>query len=162
MSTHTIAVSQTIKQPRAKVWGLLSDFPNIYKYNPNVKKSYSINSKTSGVGAERKCELYDPGMWLVERVVEEREGEMVKIEIVKSTFPINNPMATIYLEDAGEGTKVKMEMEFDNKIPLIGGLVAKFMLKPMMEKRLGALILALGTYLVTGEEVTNKTELAQE
>ena len=47
-----------IDASRQKVWDqALKDFGDIYLWNPGVSKSHTTNSKPTGLGAERHCDL---------------------------------------------------------------------------------------------------------
>ena len=64
-----ITVEKDVEAPVDAVWAVLADFPNIADWNGGVKKSFSTNDQTDGVGATRHCDL-SPAGGLEETVVE--------------------------------------------------------------------------------------------
>ena len=156
---NNLTVSQIVDFPKGLVWDLFNDFPNVYRFNPNVKKSYSLNKQRSGIGAERQCDLYQKNQWIKERIIDQVDGEMIKIDAYESSMPIKNPRATLYFKEKEYKTEIIMEMGFDNKIPIIGSVIAHFMIKPMMTRMLNNFLIGVGKHLESGQIVTNKTNL---
>ncbi len=160
MSQHTLHIQGEVHHPRAAVWDLLKNFPNIYTFDPNVKYSFNLDhSPIEGVGARRQCNLYRAGQWIREEVTEQIDGQKMVIIVYEGTMPIKNVVATISLTDHSRGTLVDFVMTFDNKIPLIGTMMANMMIKPMMTKSIKGFIAGMDHHLTTGEQVTNKTKL---
>ena len=54
---RNLKIERTVRAPRAAVWAVLADYPNIADWNVGVEKSYAIGDLTEGVGAVRHCDL---------------------------------------------------------------------------------------------------------
>lgn len=58
---RNITIERTVAAPRANVWAVLADYPNISAWNDGVENSYAIGDALEGVGAKRHCELTPSG-----------------------------------------------------------------------------------------------------
>ena len=79
---------------------VLADFPNIAAWSSGVKMSFSTSESTSGVGAQRHCDLAPFGA--LEETVKEWEEErrlVVNIDSVKK-LPMSRGVATFLLNAA--------------------------------------------------------------
>lgn len=110
--------------PRAAVWSVLSDFPNISRWNGGVANSIATSEAVGGVGATRHCDL-SPAGELEERVVEwEPEGRMVvSIESAKK-LPIKSGLVTFTLIDDGPTTSsTRINYQYHTKWGPLGSLM---------------------------------------
>lgn len=71
-----------IEASPARVWEVLADFGNVYRWNPNVSASHSTSVASGGVGATRHCDL--KGGSIEERIVEWRDGRSLTLEIYEA------------------------------------------------------------------------------
>ena len=147
-----------IDAPRQEVWDkAMADFGNIYKWNPNVPKSYSTNSKSTGLGAERHCDLDPQGKNSIEeRVVQWNEGEMMEVLITdgKGTPPWKNPTAKIELFDEKGGTRFRFTFSYGMKLGPIGKLMDRFMIQPQFGPVIAQLPAGLKHYMETGQKAS--------
>ncbi len=58
---RSISTTSIITAPRSAVWAVLADFPNVADWNNGVKKSFSTSEASSGVGAQRHCDIAPAG-----------------------------------------------------------------------------------------------------
>ena len=66
----------TINAPQEKVWAVLADLGNIYRWNPGVSHSYTTSENSKGEDATRHCDIERPLKgYLEERAFDWREGE---------------------------------------------------------------------------------------
>lgn len=152
-----VAVKRIIQRPVEEVWPLLSDFANTHTYNPEVLSSRSINGKSSGLGAVRRCE-FDPqgNRWTQEEIVEFDEAERMYVLEIKdgpAKPPIDKVAVEMSATSAGPNeTEVTATARLSgwgvrqNLMAWVGG----FALRPV----LGRVLAGLDHYLETGEKIT--------
>jgi hypothetical protein len=112
------------------VWAVLADFPNIADWNGGVKKSYSTGDATSGVGAQRHCDLAPTGA-LEETIREWTPEERVVISIDSTKkAPVKSGLGTFTLEGDGDSTTVSLVYDFQPRFGPIGTLIG-----PLLDKQ---------------------------
>ena len=127
---RNITIERTVAAPRASVWAVLADYPNIADWNDGVQKSHAIGEAVEGVGAQRQCELTQGAMR--ETVTEWVPDEKMVIAIDKiEKMPVSDAQMTFTLADRGEKTSVTMSYEYDPKGGPFGFLVAAMLSRPM-------------------------------
>lgn len=100
MTERLITIEQQIAAPRADVWRVLADFPNIADWNSGVKVSRATSSATGGIGATRHCDLAPAG-GLDETVTDWQDEQRLVISIDKATVvPIDHAQITFVLESS--------------------------------------------------------------
>ncbi|MFT5586391.1 MAG: hypothetical protein ACI9VR_003989 [Cognaticolwellia sp.] len=147
----SITVSRNLAVPVQEVWAKLADFGGIHRYSAGVEHS-PINPGTpsSGVGAERKCQLYD-GNHIQERVTEFVENERLALDVFDTSMPISNASARFDLVGTLSGsTELTMTMDYTVKFGPIGWLMDNLMLRNAMTSSLNNLLAALEHHLTTG------------
>lgn len=155
---HQFTVERIVNVPHARAWEVAAAFADIYLYNPSVPKSYTINAQTTGLGAERRCELNSSGtQWVEERISAWDAGKTTyTVDIVRGTtpLPVNNAGATISVQplDANR-SKVSMAFSYRPKFGPVGALMNPVMIKPMMKKLVNGIVDGMKHYLETGQEV---------
>ncbi len=79
---RNVKIERAVAAPRAVVWAVLADYPNIDDWNDGVMKSVALGDATEGVGAQRQCELAPNGaMKMRETVAEWVAEEKMVIDI---------------------------------------------------------------------------------
>ncbi len=101
----------TVDAPPARVWAVLADFGTIERWSPVVEKSYCTTEQTTGVGAERHCDLNPRGA-VEERVLESNPEMLLGIH-VEAGGPIVSQRSHFRLRPEGGGTAVTMAIEFE-------------------------------------------------
>ena len=59
MSTFSTRIQ--INAPKEKVWEVLAELGDVYKWNPGVSHSYSTSESSQGEGVTRHCDLQSSG-----------------------------------------------------------------------------------------------------
>ncbi|MEM9566165.1 MAG: SRPBCC family protein [Actinomycetota bacterium] len=128
---RNITIERTVAAPRASVWAVLADHPNIADWNDGVEKSDAVGDAIEGVGAKRVCELTPSGAMretVAEWVPEERM--VIAIDQIQK-MPVNDAGMTFALADRGAGTSVTMSYDCEPKGGPFGFLVAAMLSRPM-------------------------------
>ena len=126
-----ISVTRNIAAPRARVWAVLADFPNIADWNGGVKKSFATSEATAGVGATRHCDLSPAGA-LEETITDWQPEERMVVRIDSaSRLPIKTGLVTFILDDGGSHTDTTLHYAFETKWGPVGRLMG-----PLMDSQL--------------------------
>lgn len=150
-----VIVSKRINAPIDEVWASWDDFANIYKFNPNLTKSYLLGdeNKATRVGSRRQCDLNDNKNWLREEIIEYRPNERLKIDIYDSSMPIKSMLATVEFEKISDNrTRIRFTSEFEPKLGLLGKLMLPLM-RRQFTSMLQALLDANAEYVERGQVV---------
>lgn len=103
MTDRLITIEQQIAAPRADVWRVLADFPNIADWNSGVKVSRATSSATGGIGATRHCDLIPAG-GLDETVTDWQDEQRLVISIDKAQLAKGFAGFLVDLERAAQRT----------------------------------------------------------
>ncbi len=148
MSSNTVIKEEIkINVPKDKVWNVLSDLSGIQNFHPGVKKSYYVTDQKEGIGAARVCELKPMGS-IKETAVEWSEGQLMSltIESLEKAPPLKNAYGRIKLEKDGNDTVASLEMGYELKFGILGGLMNSMMVKPQFQKVVPAMLKGLKNY----------------
>ena len=107
----SVSSEVTVHAPPTRVWEVLADFGTIERWSPVVAKSYCTTEQTTGVGAERHCDLYPRGA-LEERVLESDPETLLGIH-VDAGGPIVSQRSDFRLRPEGGDTTVTMTIDFE-------------------------------------------------
>ena len=124
-------IGRTVAAPRANVWAVLADYPNIDAWNDGVQNSYAIGEATEGVGAQRQCELTPSGA--MRETVREwvpEEKMVIALDQIKKV-PLKAATMTFTLADNGENTAFTMSYDYDPKGGPLAFVVAAMLSRPM-------------------------------
>lgn len=149
---HTLIISRDMPYDADRVFSLLDDFSNTWVYHPIVRSSDSVNGIERGLGAARRCELYD-GQSVQERVTEHDPGaRRYVVEVFDhGPFPTRHMVVTIEVEPTGaEACRVSYTQEFQVKYGPMGWLMGELAMKRAMGKMLGSLLEGVERHLETG------------
>ncbi|MDH3681316.1 MAG: SRPBCC family protein [Acidimicrobiia bacterium] len=126
-----ITVSRDLAAPRAAVWGVLADFPNIADWNGGVKKSFATSEATEGVGATRHCDLAPLGG--LEETIKEWEPEERLVVSIDSAakLPIKSGLATFTLDESDAATSARVEYSYETRFGPVGAALG-----PLLDKQL--------------------------
>ena len=103
-----------IEASRDKVWDVIADLGSVSVWNPALADSHYTSEAKEGVGAARHCDFPDGG-YVKERALEWRPGEAFTLDIYEGTVPFASATAGLSLADDGDGTIVKLTLEYDLK-----------------------------------------------
>ena len=127
---RSINTTSVIAAPRSAVWAVLADFPNVADWNTGVKKSYSTSEASSGVGAQRHCDIAPAGQ-LSETIRQWEPENMMAISIdTAKKMPITYALGTFTLTDDGDSTSVRLDFEYRPRFGPIGKLIS-----PLLDKQ---------------------------
>ncbi len=87
---HTFRVTRDLDHSATAVWELLANFADTYVYHPVVAFSESVNGQRTGLGAQRRCDLYSGGS-VQERIVAYRDSPYQDLEDLKERTGITVP-----------------------------------------------------------------------
>ena len=131
---RSINVSRRIPSAPLKVWAVLADFPNIVTWNTGAAKSFGTSESTSGVGAQRHCDLAPFGE-LEETVKEWGDTRRMAISIgAARKLPIAHGEVTFVLSPAGNGTEISVNYAYKPKFGVLGQIMANLALDRQPKK----------------------------
>ena len=113
--TRNITVERAVAAPRAAVWEVLADYPNISDWSPGVLNSHAIGDQLDGVGAQRQTELAPDGSMRMRETVAEwvaEERMAIAIDEIEQQ-PVTSATMTFTLADDGESTLITMGYDYE-------------------------------------------------
>lgn len=150
-----------VNAPSKQVWEVMANLGDIYKFNPNVSKSYYNTTQKQGIGAARICELRPAGK--VEEVAtqwDEGKGFTLKINPIEKAPPLKNFYASLSLVSAGAGgTQVTVTMKYETKLGVVGQVLNALMIKAQMQRAIEQLLEGLKLNVEQGIEVKDTHSL---
>ncbi|MGH1416162.1 MAG: SRPBCC family protein [Pelagimonas sp.] len=149
-----VTVTRVIKAPLADVWASWDDYANIYRFNPNLTKSYLIGENgETGLGATRQCDMVDGKNYIRERIVEHRPQQRLVVDIYDGSLPLKQAQAEVSLRAVSQTeTEISFTMRFTPKMGLLGRLMVPLM-KPQFRKSIVSLMDGNQAYVERGELV---------
>ena len=137
------------------VWRILSDFGNVYRYNPSVPTSCSTGEESSGLGATRHCDLAPFGS-VEERIIEFEEGSRLVVDIFDSEKlpPFEHSIADLKIESEGTGTRFVGTLDYQLKGGALGRALNSAGARRSFEKAWTRFTAGLKYYAETGNEVS--------
>ncbi len=132
-----IELTKQVDAPIEDVWKAWDDFGNIANFHPGLESSHLLGgSETTGLGAERQCNLKDGKNYIQERIVDYVPNKRLSIDIYSGTMPLKSAQATVELKGLGVNrTEVRMKMDYRMKFGVLGRLMGQLM-KPQFRKLL--------------------------
>ena len=147
-----VRVSKRVKVPAGRVWEVLSDYGNIYKFHPKVKASSILTGNDRGLGAKRRCEFHDKSS-VVEEITEWEEGKGFSLVLSEISMPLKRAEASMRVAPLGsDASTVTISMDYDVKYGPMGRLMDLMMMRGMMRKMFSQLIEGLEEYALSGGE----------
>ena len=131
---RSIKVSRKIPAAPAKVWAVLADFPNIASWNTAVAKSFATSDSTSGIGAQRHCDLAPFGE--LEETIKEWDDERrmtIGIDSAKK-LPLAHGEVTFVLSPVDDATEVGISYAYKPKFGLLGQVMGRLVLDGQFTK----------------------------
>ncbi len=152
---HTVVVTREMNFPANTVWNLLDDFAGTWVYHPVVRHSEAVNGVKRGLGAARRCDLYD-GTSVQEKITRYNPQEMrYHVEVFDhGPFPTTHMDVTIeVVQTAPQKSLVRYTCRFKVKYGPMGWLMGKAAMGPKMRQMLGKVLEGVETHLDTGRVV---------
>lgn len=146
----------------AEVWGVLSDFGNVYRFNPSVPTSHLTSDARNGLGATRHCDLIIPGASVEERIIDWVDEESYQVEIYQGTRtpPAETVQARLSVRAEGDRTIARMQMAYKLKGGVVGQAMDRVLVRRQYVKAATGLLAGLKHYIERGEEVTHSRVVA--
>jgi len=151
----------TINASKQKVWDIVSNLGDIYKFHPGVSKSYYTTEEAEGVGAARICELLPAGK-ILETVKnwEEGSGFLLQIDPIEKAPPVKNFCGHFELEEINHhSTKVSLTIRYRMKLGIAGNILNKLVIRSKMEDGIEDLLTGLRVYTEKGLEIKDTISL---
>ena len=148
-----VTVTKTIKVPAERVWKIISDFQNIQIFHPMVDHVDKLSEAGSGVGAKRRCNMYNKQS-AVEEVLSWSEGKGYTVSVEATMMPVRNATARMSVEPNGaHSSNAGIEMTYTPKWGVVGWVMDLFMIRPMMRRTFSKVIDGLELHATTGQAV---------
>ncbi|MEN8131747.1 MAG: SRPBCC family protein [Pseudomonadota bacterium] len=134
-----VSVQTSVRAPVERVFASWNDeFQDIYKFNPGLSHSHILQDSpsSSGKGALRQCDMKDGKNWIREKVIGYQKNKQLVIDVYDSTMPVKSAMGTLdFGSDGPNQTSVRMTMQFEPKMGILGKLMI-----PMMKKQFASML----------------------
>lgn len=148
-----VTISRRINAGINNVWNAWFDFGNIHSFHPGVKHSSIIAGPSSGVGAARRCDLYD-GTHTEEVVTDFEFDSYMTWEMTEMPFPLKAADVRLDFDENGkESTDLVMTFRADLKLGPVGWLLGQLVVKRLVKKNLGKVLDSLNDHFRTGQLV---------
>lgn len=108
-----------IAAPRSAVWQALANLGALADYDPGVKAVSVVGDLTSGLGAQRKCELRPKG-WFIEQVVTWEPESALAFQLQTCSLPVASLRHDYALTDDAGATRVEQVMTYQLKYRGVG------------------------------------------
>lgn len=150
-----------IEASKERVWESVADFGNTYLWNPSVTHSRLTSDAPSGIGATRHCDLTISKASIEERVVDWVENEQLRVEIFggRRTPPFKEAWGRFTLENVPGGTLTKLQLHYELKGGILGGLIDRLMVRRQYGKGLKLALAGLKYHVETGDLVETGTRV---
>ena len=135
----------TINASKEKVWEVIADFGNVYKWTPSVVKSYYTTQATAAVGAARHCDIVG-GFAVEESITGWEEGSRMDID-VEGAGPTMHVSWSV--SPAGDGAVATLTVEFE----MDGAEADRIALEERMRYIMDQSLAGLKYHVETGEVI---------
>lgn len=141
--THEVLIAA----PRQLVWDTLSTLDLLATYDPGTKTSALFGEQSSGVGAERRCEV--SGGWFVERVTAWEPGKTLAFALVSCSFPVTALRHDYALSESEGSTLVTQVMTYQLKYGPVGRAMDAVILRRQWDRGIRAFLAGLKGHVET-------------
>lgn len=133
----TIRNEIDIQAPPQQVWDVLASLDGLDAYDPAVSTSSIIGDKSSGLGAQRRCEV-KPRNWFHEEVTIWEPHDRLQFTITECNLPTDNLTHTYTINSTPTGTRVEQTMNYEMKLGLLGRLLNKVIVRRKSDQQIKA------------------------
>ncbi len=148
-----VQATKTVDVPAARAWEILADFTHVDLFHPMVKRVDMRSEAERGIGATRVCNFHDKTS-VVEEITRWQEGESYTVQLSEFSLPLKEAAVTFRVRTTGTSTcEVSMAMAFTPKFGLLGTVMGKLMMRPMIKKMFGQVLAGFSHHALTGEEI---------
>ena len=139
-----VRVNCYIHAPNQDVFALLADHGSYDRW-PGIRRSKLLQTgskTTNGTGALRAIHT-DVGMWFEERITAFDAPHSFAYLIERTNGQVKHHGGRVQLHERGAGTEVDWVSRFDVAVPLIGRVVGKHLLQPLVTAGFMAMLIAV-------------------
>ena len=157
----TFKKQKIVNATQEEVWSTLSNYGDIYKFNPGVKKSYITSDKNQGIGATRICELLPVGK-VSETIKEwdENHGFLLKVAPLEKLPPIEKFTTHFKIEKLSVNTsRVSVTVNYSMKLGVTGKILNKILIQPKLEGSIEDLLSGLKAHIEKDVLITDTKSL---
>lgn len=140
-----------IDAPVEKVWEVLADFGNVYRWAPTVTKSYSTSENNSGQDASRHCDVAGFGS-IEETVTEWNDGQKFEYSFT-GAGPISGGYSSWSVKAQGDKTVVYTTLRYGVRFGPIGSLMNALIIRRKLRQSLATTLEGLKQHVKTGEQI---------
>lgn len=147
-------IERVIDVPLERAWEIISDFSNVQNIHPLVDTVDQLTSNGKGLGAVRRCNLYD-GNEAIERIEAwDERNKTYTIKYTDGSLPMNSVDVDLKAVAVGKDqTKLVAEMSLKAKYGLLGKIMERLVIKPQLGGAVGNLFAGVESYDKTGVQV---------
>jgi hypothetical protein len=150
-------IEKKINAPASKVWAILDDFGNIYRFSPGVATSSLLDGPQEGVGAQRKCEFYDDAGYFIEAIGTREEGKSIRVDVVEMHLKQPAPIEKFYVDfevspETSSTSFVTATGHYET-IGISGKILNALVIRKTLRKALASVIDGLALHIETGAEI---------
>jgi len=132
---YAVNTSIIINTPSSAVWEVLKEFGTVSEWAPTVTKSYYLNSKTSGVGTARHCDIQGFG-GIQETVTDWQEGKGFTYSVTPlGPLAASNSRWNISSVD-DQTSKLEVTLSYDIRFGILGKILHKLVMRKKLEQAL--------------------------
>jgi ribosome-associated toxin RatA of RatAB toxin-antitoxin module len=137
---------RTIQAPADRVWAKLADFGGVHLFHPIVESSPILNGQDTGLGAQRRCDLYNGAEVFEEVTSFNPQRRNLEITVLEPSGPIEAMTGQLTVTPRGDNScEVRADMEYSLEAGAeVDGLRA------MMEGAVESMLKGLDDHAVTG------------
>ncbi len=117
-----VTVHEEIDAPPARVWDVLADFPNVYRWNPGVESSHATSDQDTGADATRRCDLFGGG-FPEERIIDFDPDPRMVVDIFETSLPLARNVVTFTVAPRGTGPRIGCSANYRLKYGPLGVLI---------------------------------------
>lgn len=144
-----LVIHRFIDAPANRVWGVIADYYNVQMFHPFVEKVDRLSEKSCGLGAKRRCNLYN-NTSVVEEVIEWDEGNsfVVLSRDAPMVVEVEGGMRVEVLDE--HTSLVTLSIHYIPKWGLLGKLLDFLLLRVSFRFVLSRVLKSLKQHIETG------------
>jgi ribosome-associated toxin RatA of RatAB toxin-antitoxin module len=150
---------RTIQAPADRVWDILADFGGVHIFHPLVESSRIINGQDTGLGAERRCDLYNGGEAIEKITSFDAERRHLVITVRDGPGPMEAMTGELTVTPVDDNSsEVRAGMEYRLTGGVAGEAVDAEMMRAMMDGAVESVLKGLDDHAVAGTIIGNDGE----
>ena len=138
-----------IDAPVEKVWEVLADFSEVYRWAPSVTKSYSTSESSNGPEASRHCEV--AGFGGVDETITQWDDGRGFTYSFSGVGPVSGGTSSFSVKRQGDMTLVQTNVDYSLRFGLIGSLMNALIIRRKIRQSLVLGLQGLKHHVKTGE-----------